>query len=354
MSASVSPHGFETVRGRGYRPDDVDRRVEGLSIDRDSCWERAARLTVLANEMDAELTELRAYLAQLPPQTYESLGQQARLILTTAESEAARMRAEAEEAAEQARDEAAAYADQVRDAADKAAQQQRGAAAEYGRRTDDEARIEGAGQLAAAAEDAEEWRGAAAAAFQEMRRRTTQLVQEQEKQQAEEWDAAGRELAGQEAALEQRITELEAHSEAKLAERQRALAEAEEAARHRQEEAEDTGAEVLAQARVAAERIERATERVLREHDEERDELRAHMAYVRNTLAALTGKAPVVDEDGEKKPARKGDGRGSGTADGEASGGPDSAPDSAPVDGRAPVDPDKEETLETKLPRVQS
>src|SRR5262245_29412988 len=113
MSASVSPHGFETVRGRGYRPQDVDRRFEGLSIDRDSCWERAARLTVLGNEMEAELAALRAFVAQLPPQTYESLGGEAQSILTTAESEAARLRAEAEQAAKEEREAADSHGREV-------------------------------------------------------------------------------------------------------------------------------------------------------------------------------------------------------------------------------------------------
>ncbi|MER6053481.1 cellulose-binding protein, partial [Streptomyces sp. NPDC001793] len=155
MSTSVSPHGFETVRGRGYRPEDVDRRVEGLSIDRDSCWERAARLTVLCNEMEDELTELRAYVAQLPEQTYESLGEQARLILTTAESEAVRLRSGAEGYAEQAHDDAAEYAQKVQGAADKAAQRLRAEAAEDARRTGKAAAEEAAGLVKAAGQEAE-------------------------------------------------------------------------------------------------------------------------------------------------------------------------------------------------------
>ncbi|WP_310727189.1 cellulose-binding protein [Streptomyces sp. N2A] len=298
MSASVSPHGFEIVRGRGYRPEDVDRRFEGLSIDRDSCWERAARLTVLCNEMEAELTELRLYLAKLPPQTYESLGSEARLILTTAESEAARLRTEAEEFAERERDEADVHAKKVRESADKAASALRSDADERARHTEEVARDNATKLVAAASREAGQLRAEAAEALANVVRRTDQLLSEQEKRHAEEWDAGGREIAEREAALERLVAELDERGEVLLADERRRYAQAEEAARHHQEAAEDQGAELLAQARVAAERIERATERALREHDEEREELRAHMAHVRNSLAALTGKAPAPEDDG--------------------------------------------------------
>lgn len=52
--ASASPHGFATVRGRerGYRPEQVEACAAALSEERDAAWERAARLTVLAREME--------------------------------------------------------------------------------------------------------------------------------------------------------------------------------------------------------------------------------------------------------------------------------------------------------------
>ncbi|MGW1375243.1 cellulose-binding protein [Streptomyces sp. NPDC002446] len=327
MSASVSPHGFETVRGRGYRPQDVDRRFEGLSIDRDSCWERAARLTVLCNEMEAELAELRVYLAKLPPQTYESLGSEARLILTTAESEAERLRAEAEEAAERARDEADRHAHEVRAAADRAASALRTEADELARRAEEVAQDDAAKRMAAAAKDAERLRAEAAEELAAAAVETARLLREQEKQQDEAWEAAGRDLAKLETEMDQLVAELDARGQAVLADHRRLCAEAEEAARHRQEDAEDRAAGLLARARVEVERIERATERVLREHAEEREEVRTHMTHVRNSLAALTGKPPVAEEDG--------DGGDGGAGPAEALG----------------TDPDDEDTLTTELPR---
>ncbi|MET7443136.1 cellulose-binding protein, partial [Streptomyces sp. NPDC005568] len=73
-SAPVSPHGFVAVR-RGYRPEQVDAFTEALSRDRDAAWERAARLTVLANDMEEDAEDLREVVAGLAPQTYESLGE---------------------------------------------------------------------------------------------------------------------------------------------------------------------------------------------------------------------------------------------------------------------------------------
>ncbi|MFF4697836.1 cellulose-binding protein [Streptomyces chattanoogensis] len=366
MSVSVSPHGFETVRGRGYRPEDVDRRVEGLSIDRDSCWERAARLTVLCNEMDAELAELQEYVAKLPPQTFESLGENALLMLRTAKSEAERLRAEAQVAAERIRDEAMEYADRVRDAAESASRELRAEAEESGRRTEEAARAEAAGLADEADEDAEQWRGEAAAVLTDMRHRTDQMWHEQERRQAEEWDAAGRELAVLEAETDRLVAELDERADALLAERRRLVAEVEEAARHCEEDADDRAVAIVAQARVEAERIERTTARVLREHEEERAEVRAHMAHVRNSLAALTGKDPEGLEDGtetepetepetrpEPEPGAAADGEGGGTGAGDSGdGGAESAAADAGTRDPDGCDPDNEDTLETELPRL--
>ncbi|GGN65142.1 hypothetical protein GCM10012285_67730 [Streptomyces kronopolitis] len=331
MSASVSPHGFETVRGRGYRPEDVDRRVEGLSVDRDSCWERAARLTVLANEMEAELTELRAQVAQLPPQTFESLGSEARLIFTTAQSEGARLRAGAEREARKLGDEAAAYSDEVRDAAERAGYALRTEAEEWGRRTEEASRGEAAELAVTAAQEAAELRDDAAEALAQVRARTAQLLCDQEKRQSQEWDAAGQDIAEQEAETDRLLIDLDARGKDARADAQRRYAEAEEEARHRQEDADGRAAGMLAQARAEVERIERATERIVAGHDAERAEVRVHMAHVRTSLAALTGKPQAAEEHG---------------ADAAQSG-----PGARPGRTGRSTGPDAEDTVETQVPR---
>src|SRR4051794_15192364 len=78
--ASASPYGFVIARGlggRGYRPEQVEERAAELSLARDDAWERAARLTVLAKDMEAEAERLREVVAHLAPQTYETLGKRA-------------------------------------------------------------------------------------------------------------------------------------------------------------------------------------------------------------------------------------------------------------------------------------
>ncbi|MGW3958123.1 hypothetical protein ACWEKM_46410 [Streptomyces sp. NPDC004752] len=90
--ASMSSHGFLTVRGRGYRPEQVDAYTAALSQERDAAWERAARLTVLAKDMKTEAEGLRETVARLAPQTYETLGEGACHIFRLAQEEAAALR----------------------------------------------------------------------------------------------------------------------------------------------------------------------------------------------------------------------------------------------------------------------
>ncbi|WP_221355269.1 cellulose-binding protein [Streptomyces beigongshangae] len=292
-SAPVPSHGFETVRGRGYRPGQVDAYTAALSAGRDAAWERAARLTVLTKEMEAEALRLREVVASLTPQTYELLGDRARQLFGLGEEEAgavreeardwaARLVAEAEAAAERVRAAARADADEVRGEADEVAGQRLLAA----RTEADELRV-------AARREAKETRGEALAILREVRLRCEALLVEQEKEHTERWERAAGEVAERESALEARHAELVARAEEGLARAGRALTKAEESSRHLQEDAEASAAEILAEARVREERVARETERLLREHGERWDEVQAHMAHVRSSLAALTGRAPA-------------------------------------------------------------
>ncbi|MFJ2772128.1 cellulose-binding protein [Streptomyces sp. NPDC087300] len=293
--APSSPHGFVTVRGRGYRPERVEAFAAGLSRERDDAWERAARLTVLAKDMETQAEHLRDAVSRLAPQTYETLGDRARQILALAETEASAVHAAADADAQRAADEAAADAHAAADAARAYADRVAAAVDDWAARrlladraTADEARV-------GARRDVKEWRGEALAVLREMRQHTEGLLAEQEKEHAERWEAAEREIAEREAAAQAREAELVAAAEARLGEAERALAETAESARHGQEDAEARGAEVIAEATLREERIARETERVLREHGEEWDEVRAHMDHVRSSLAALTGRAPAED-----------------------------------------------------------
>ncbi|MGW1029195.1 cellulose-binding protein [Streptomyces sp. NPDC002577] len=289
-SASVSPHGFVVVRGRAYRPGQVDTYVTRLAKERDEAWERAARLTVLAKDMEAEAERLREVVAGLTAQTYETLGERAQRILALGKEESVAVLAEAreevervtvaaEEAVRELGEAARGYADAVRAEGDERARQRLLA----DRTTADEIRI-------AARRDVKERRGEALAVLREMRKRTSEMLADLDKEHAERFDAAELEIAQREGAVGKQHDELTAAAEGRLSEAERAFAEAEESAWRIQEEAQTRAGELLAGARGREDAIGRETERVLRIHGEQWDEVRAHMDHVRSSLAALTGR----------------------------------------------------------------
>ncbi|GHH87343.1 cellulose-binding protein [Streptomyces capitiformicae] len=293
-SAPTAPHGFtldfDVVR-RGYRPDQVYACAVALSQDRDAAWERAARLTVLAKDMDAELARLRATVAGLAPQTYEALGGRARELFELGVEEAGAVRAggrleaqriveEAEEAGRRVLQAAQAYADGVRGEADERARHRLLAAQAQA----DDLRI-------GARRAVKEGRGEALAALREVRERTEGMLAELDREYAERVADIERDIAGREAAFEAHHTARVAQAQAAVAEAERVLADSAGAAAQIQAEAEARACELIAEARMREERIMRETERILREHGERSDELQAQMDCVRASLSALTGNA---------------------------------------------------------------
>ncbi|MET7858346.1 cellulose-binding protein [Streptomyces sp. NPDC005318] len=295
-AAPVSAHGFVAVRGRGYRPEQVDGTVAGLSAERDAAWAMLSRLTARAEELEAESARLAEAVAALAPPTYDSLGERAQEILSLTEGEAEAVRSAALEEAQALRDAAAAAARTLRDSARADSDAIRSAAEAQADRTVSAAQRSADEMLAAARTGAAEVRDEAEAAMSGTRRRTAGVLAHQEQEHSERWQASERELADAEAAQAVRLDALTEQAEARLDEARRALAETVEAARHGQEDAEAQGAELIAAARVREERVVRETERVLREHEEGREEVQAHMAHVRNSLAALTGRGAQVGD----------------------------------------------------------
>ncbi|MGW1102903.1 cellulose-binding protein [Streptomyces sp. NPDC002540] len=297
-SAPVSPHGFVVVRGRGYRPEQVDNKAADLSAERDEALEQVSRLTALADELSAESARLGEVVAALAPQNYASLGERAQRILGLAESEAEDVRGAAREDSQALRDAAEEAGRGLRASAGADSEAMRTAAGKYAEETLATARGTAEETVTEARREAAEVREQAESAMAETRRRTASVLAHQEQEHTERWKAAERELAEAEAVQAARHDEQIERAEARLAEVRRALAETEEAARHGQEDADARGAELFAAARVREERVVRETERILREHEEAREEVQAHMAHVRNSLAALTGRvAPDPTED---------------------------------------------------------
>lgn len=270
--------------------------MAALSAERDGALERVARLTVLAEGLVAESARLDEVVAGLAPQDYASLGERAQRILALAEGEAETVLAAAAEESQAVRDEADAAARAVRESARADAEAMRAAASGHAEQVLVAADGAAGEELAAARLEAGQVREEAEAAMAATVSRTASVLAHQEQEHAERWKAVEQEVAGAEAALSAEHVELTERAEAGLAAARRALAEAEEAARHGQEDAEARGAELIAGARVREERVVRETERILREHEEGREDVQAHMAHVRHSLAALTGRvAPAED-----------------------------------------------------------
>ncbi|MER8072007.1 cellulose-binding protein [Streptomyces sp. NPDC094034] len=294
-AAPLSAHGFAPVRGRGYRPEQVEREVTALFRDRDDAWERVARLTVLAKEMEGEAERLRERVAALPPQTYEKLGHRAQQILALAKQEDETVRTEAREESQAVIDTSRTAADQLREAARQRADAVRAEAEAYAGQVLRAARGAAEAARAEARREVTALRAESLAALKEVRRRTQGVIDEQERKQDDELAAAEREFAEREAASRVQHDELTAYAQLQLMAAQRAFSEAGEQARHGQEDAGARAEELLARARADAEGVARDTERLMREHSAACEEMRAHMAHVRTTLAALTGRAPTEE-----------------------------------------------------------
>ncbi|MEU9450624.1 cellulose-binding protein [Streptomyces sp. NPDC048277] len=294
-SASPSPYCFVTVRGRGYRPEQVDTFTAALSDDRDAAWERAARLTVLAKDMEKEVERLRAVVAELPPQMYESLGDRAQRVFRLVLEEASALCGNARRALTDGVAQAAASAEETRCTAQEQADTLRADTEERARQLLLAARAEADDIRVGARLEVKEQRGEALGALRELRLRTTGMLAEQTKEHAERWAEAEREEVASAAAVDAHNAERIARAEAALAEAQCALAEAEESARRSEEAAHARAAEILAEARTQEDRVARETERVLRAHGETWDGVQAHMDRMRNSLMSLTGRAAAAE-----------------------------------------------------------
>ncbi|RMB84578.1 cellulose-binding protein [Streptomyces shenzhenensis] len=287
---SMASQGFLTVRGRGYRPEQVDACTAALSRERDAAWERAARLTVLAKDMEAEVERLRETVAGLAPQTYETLGERACCVFRLALEEAADLRESARCATREELARAEEHALGVRRAAQDAADALRAEAEEHARRRLLDAQAEADDARVGARREVKERRSEALAALRDVRQRTAGMLAEQAKEHAVRWAEADQEDVELAAARESGDTEAVARAEAAVGAAQRELGEAREAARRCQDEAHARAAEIVAEARVREDWIARETERVLCEHSAAWADMQAQLDRVRNSLASLTGR----------------------------------------------------------------
>ncbi|MGW4446379.1 cellulose-binding protein [Streptomyces sp. NPDC004682] len=285
-SAAATSYGFGTARASGYHPGQVDARLAALSRERDAAWERVARLTVLARDMEAQSARLRERAAGLEPQTYDSLGEPASTVFRLVRSEAVRLR---ERARDEAREQVAAaeeHARGVRRAAREAAEALRAEAVETAERRLYASRAEAEELRVGTRHEVRELRRTALEELRETRDRAAALLAAQPGEHTARRTAAERELTERAAALEVSTAERQVRAEAALAAAKRALAAEKVRAPRIQELADARAAELLAAALDHEERTARETERVLREHGEIWDEVRQQVDHLRDRLSA--------------------------------------------------------------------
>lgn len=295
MAQSVTPESFGMARGRGYHPEQVEAALGALSEERDAAWERAARLTVLANEMDAESGTLRAAAGSVGPASYAALGEGAQELFRQVEAEAVDVRDRGEAAARAEYEEADRQGRALRDRARADADARLAAADETAQGIRDAAGGQAAELLGAAQAEADRTGSEAERALEGVRQDIARTFAELEKNQRQRLDALVRELAQREAGIDGRLAELSARAERLLTDAQQAHADAHTDARRGQADAEATAAELVARAHAVEERVAHDSERALHAHEVHRDEIRDHLAHVRASLSALTGRTMTAD-----------------------------------------------------------
>ncbi|MDB1087233.1 cellulose-binding protein [Streptomyces sp. ACA25] len=291
MTSATSPHGFLRVRrGRGYRPEQADAHLAALGEERDRALERLARLTVLAKEMSQKAEQLSKEAASLPPARFESLGPRAQLLLTESVAEAGAIREAGEAVAQEIQERAGAEVRELREAARLEADRRIAAARAAADSVLDAARARAEALRTEAQEYARAQRAEAEQALAEVTRRCGSVDIGWTEEQTAAFKSLEEEITRGEAAAEERIAELEHHADTVLAEAEQKLADAQEIHRNQEEDTEARAHELLLQARVREQQVERETERIVREHAERAEEIREHMAHVRSSLSALTGR----------------------------------------------------------------
>ncbi|SCE00659.1 hypothetical protein GA0115236_13201, partial [Streptomyces sp. IgraMP-1] len=141
--------------------------------------------------------------------------------------------------------------------------------------------------------EAQAERAAAEAALDEARQLTARTLAGQERDLAAREAEAERELDERDTVARGHEGALDDHGDAVLAEARRRHAEAEETVRRTDQEAQTQAAELLQRAQATADRVATEAERLVRDHEEQREALRARMEHIRTALAALTGRGVV-------------------------------------------------------------
>jgi len=311
-------HEFRTVM-RGYEPTEVDRAVQLLRTSAEQSRAAAEQSKAAGTQAAADNENLRRQLSALSEQSRvdqsriqeleetldrtvtpssADITERAAKILRLAEEEAADLRTKAAADAESTMADADHYAAHVKATADAEAAEVTDKAGAEATRTVEAANRKSDEILDYANREATTRREEAEAIFERQRARAAGAAADFEKTLASRRDKAAEDFAKQMGAYEQALSAAEQRHAAMQAESDRLLSDARESGESILRVARDEANQKLDDARLAAERVRKESERELLAATARREAVTAQLTNVRQMLAAL-GAGPLLDVIGE-------------------------------------------------------
>jgi DivIVA domain-containing protein len=311
-------HEFRTVM-RGYEPTEVDRAVQLLRTAAEQSRAAAEQSKAAGTQAAADNENLRRQLSALSEQSRvdqtriqeleetldktvtpssADITERAAKILRLAEEEAADLRTQAAADAEAIMADADHYAAHVKATADSEASEATDKADAEATRTVESANRKSDEILDYANREATTRREEAEAIFERQRARAAAAAADFEKTLAGRRDRAAEDFAKQMGAYEQALSAAEQRHAAMQAESDRLLTEARESGEAIVRMAREEANQKLDDARLAAERVRKESERELLAATARREAVTAQLTNVRQMLAAL-GAGPLLDVIGE-------------------------------------------------------
>jgi len=306
---------FRTVM-RGYDPAEVDRSVgqlrQAAEQSRMEAADRAVEVTKLrsaVSQLESELTVQKQQLVaaeterkHTAPPSFAELGERIGQILSLAQAEADEVRTTAQTAANKLATESTTAADAARAAADRYAQDTSSRADAEATRIVAAAKRESDDILDHADREATARREEAEAVYEHQRARAAQAAADFEKTLADRRDKAAADFAAQMSAHEAAVARAEEQLAAIGVEAERTRSDADAQAQALLSGAREEATGLVEQAKAAAERIRRESDRELQAATSRRDAITAQLTNVRQMLATLGGSS-LADVLAEPSPA---------------------------------------------------
>jgi cell division septum initiation protein DivIVA len=291
MTNPATRESFEVVR-RGYEPTQVDRHVAGLQRELENHRRRA-------DEAERRVQELHTQSPDEQKPAYSGLGQRIEQILGLADEEAQQVRQAAVEEATQHRSLTEQDAGKIRKDAERYAEERRADADTEAQRIVQEAKRAADTLRDESERGAKARREEAEALFENNRAKAAQAAADFETTLAHRRDQSERDFTEKMKANEQQLNAVSHRAEQLRLEAEKLRADSDRKSKRTLDEAARQADEIVAQAKVQADRIRTESERELSASTQRRDSINAQLTNVRQMLATLTGAAlpdPIADE----------------------------------------------------------